>query len=88
MGVAWSIGGVHDRAWGERQIFGKIRFMSYDGCKGKFKIAEYIKKWGKPEDSAKVGASSKSMKRAGITAGDGEPDPKRHKSLDDFMKKK
>ena len=22
-GIAWSIGGVHDRAWPERQIFGK-----------------------------------------------------------------
>ena len=27
-GIAWSIGGVHDRAWGERKIFGKVRFMS------------------------------------------------------------
>lgn len=41
-GVAWSIGGVHDRAWGERPIFGKIRFMSYNGAKSKFKIREYI----------------------------------------------
>lgn len=29
-GIAWSIGGVHDRAWSERPIFGKIRFMSYN----------------------------------------------------------
>lgn len=29
-GIAWSIGGVHDRAWNERPIFGKIRFMSYN----------------------------------------------------------
>ena len=28
VGVAWSIGGVHDRAWGERPVFGKIRYMS------------------------------------------------------------
>ncbi|GAB7024648.1 deoxyribodipyrimidine photo-lyase [Salidesulfovibrio brasiliensis] len=41
-GVAWSIGGVHDRAWGERAIFGKIRFMSYNGAKSKFRIQEYI----------------------------------------------
>ncbi|MGA1824520.1 MAG: hypothetical protein ACMUIP_07620 [bacterium] len=44
VGVAWSIGGVHDRAWGERPIFGKIRFMSYNGCKSKFRIDEYIQK--------------------------------------------
>lgn len=42
-GIAWSIGGVHDRAWGERPVFGKIRYMSYDGCKRKFDIAQYIK---------------------------------------------
>jgi deoxyribodipyrimidine photo-lyase len=28
-GIAWSIGGVHDRPWGEREIFGKVRYMSY-----------------------------------------------------------
>ncbi len=41
-GIAWSIGGVHDRAWGERNIFGKIRYMSYEGCKRKFDINSYI----------------------------------------------
>ena len=43
-GIAWSIGGVHDRPWFERQIFGKIRFMSYNGCKSKFDIEKYINK--------------------------------------------
>ncbi|WP_026167649.1 deoxyribodipyrimidine photo-lyase [Desulfovibrio oxyclinae] len=41
-GVAWSIGGVHDRGWTERPIFGKIRYMSYNGAKSKFRIREYI----------------------------------------------
>jgi hypothetical protein len=31
-GAAWSVGSVHDRAWGERPIFGKIRYMNYNGC--------------------------------------------------------
>lgn len=44
-GIAWSIGGVHDRAWGERKIFGKIRYMSYNGMKRKFNIKEYIEKF-------------------------------------------
>lgn len=44
VGAAWSIGGVHDRAWGERKIFGKIRYMSYNGAKGKFNIKDYIDK--------------------------------------------
>jgi deoxyribodipyrimidine photo-lyase len=43
-GIAWSIGGVHDRAWNERSIFGKIRYMSYNGCKAKFDIRKYINK--------------------------------------------
>lgn len=41
-GIAWSIGGVHDRPWKERNIFGKVRFMSYNGCKSKFDIQSYI----------------------------------------------
>jgi deoxyribodipyrimidine photo-lyase len=44
-GIAWSIGGKHDRAWGERQVFGKIRFMNYNGCKRKFDVDKYIKKY-------------------------------------------
>jgi deoxyribodipyrimidine photo-lyase len=47
-GCAWSIGGVHDRAWFERPVFGKIRYMSYNGCKSKFDVESYIaevKKW-------------------------------------------
>lgn len=42
-GVAWSIGGVHDRAWPERPIFGKIRYMNYNGCRNKFDISQYVK---------------------------------------------
>jgi deoxyribodipyrimidine photo-lyase len=41
-GIAWSIGGVHDRAWAERDIFGKIRYMSYQGCRRKFDVNRYI----------------------------------------------
>jgi len=41
-GISWSIGGVHDRAWNEREIFGKVRFMSYNGCRSKFDIKAYI----------------------------------------------
>lgn len=44
-GVAWSIGGVHDRAWFEREIFGKIRYMNDNGCKRKFEVNKYIKQF-------------------------------------------
>ena len=43
-GVAWSIGGVHDRAYGEREIFGKVRYMSRSGCERKFNVMAYIEK--------------------------------------------
>jgi deoxyribodipyrimidine photo-lyase len=46
-GIAWSIGGVHDRAWGERPIFGKVRYMSYNGCKSKFDVKAYIERISK-----------------------------------------
>ena len=41
-GVAWCFG-KHDRAWTERQIFGKIRYMNANGLKRKFDIDQYIK---------------------------------------------
>ncbi|MGC9150841.1 MAG: deoxyribodipyrimidine photo-lyase [Microbacter sp.] len=42
-GIAWSIGGVHDRAWFSRPIFGKIRYMSFNGCRSKFDVDAYIR---------------------------------------------
>jgi deoxyribodipyrimidine photo-lyase len=45
VGVMWSICGVHDRAWNERNIFGKVRYMNYIGAKRKFDIKAYISKY-------------------------------------------
>ena len=42
VGVAWSIGGVHDRAWGEREVFGKVRYMSLRGAMSKFDVGSYV----------------------------------------------
>lgn len=47
VGIAWSIGGVHDRGWTERPVFGKIRYMNYNGLKRKFNIQDYIDKISK-----------------------------------------
>jgi len=44
-GIAWSLGGLHDRAWKEREIYGKIRYMSSEGCKRKFDVEAYIAKY-------------------------------------------
>jgi deoxyribodipyrimidine photo-lyase len=50
-GIAWSIGGIHDRPWPQRPIFGKIRYMSYAGCKSKFNIEQYISAYIKSNHS-------------------------------------
>jgi len=42
-GVAWCFG-KHDRAWFERDIFGKLRYMNDNGLKRKFNIEDYVKK--------------------------------------------
>jgi len=43
-GIAW-VFGKHDRPWGERPIFGKIRYMNANGLKRKFDIEVYAKKY-------------------------------------------
>ncbi len=40
-GILWSVGGVHDRPWQERDIFGVVRYMNYEGLKRKFNIEDY-----------------------------------------------
>ena len=42
-GVAW-VFGVHDRAWFERPIFGKIRYMAASGLERKCDIRGYVEK--------------------------------------------
>jgi deoxyribodipyrimidine photo-lyase len=41
-GILWSIGGLHDRPWTERPIFGKIRYMNANGLSRKFDIGKYV----------------------------------------------
>lgn len=48
-GCAWSIGGIHDRAWFDRNVFGKIRYMNYNGAKKKFDTKLYINKFNNNE---------------------------------------
>jgi deoxyribodipyrimidine photo-lyase len=42
-GIAWAILGKFDRAWGDRPIFGKIRYMSGASTGKKFDSKEYIR---------------------------------------------
>ncbi|XP_053685313.1 deoxyribodipyrimidine photo-lyase [Sabethes cyaneus] len=46
VGCMWSIGGIHDQGWREREVFGKIRYMNYDGCKRKFDVAAFVARYG------------------------------------------
>jgi len=43
VGVAW-IYGLHDRAWKERPIFGKVRYMAASGLERKCDIRAYVEK--------------------------------------------
>ena len=52
-GIAWCICGTHDNAWTERPIFGKIRYMNYDGCKRKFKVDQFEYKYA-PKYNMKI----------------------------------
>ena len=45
-GIAWAILGKFDRAWGERPIFGKIRYMSRASTGRKFDSKRYIQQMG------------------------------------------
>jgi hypothetical protein len=37
--------GIHDQGWRERSIFGKIRYMNYEGCKRKFDVTRFENKY-------------------------------------------
>lgn len=50
-GIAWSIGGVHDRGWSERPVFGAIRYMNAAGCRRKFDVNRYIRTWMSEQSS-------------------------------------
>jgi len=49
VGAAWSIGGVHDRAWTERKIFGKVRYMNLNGAYRKFDVDAFVERYVNPD---------------------------------------
>lgn len=51
-GVAWCFG-KHDRAWTERKIFGKLRYMNSNGLERKFNIKDYVENMKKEEERLK-----------------------------------
>ena len=47
VGILWAIGGLHDRAFADYPVMGKIRRMTYDSMKRKYDLSNYIKKYTK-----------------------------------------
>jgi len=62
VGCMWSIGGIHDQGWGERPIFGKIRYMNYEGCKRKFDVKKFVAQY--PLAASNAAVSSKKYPKA------------------------
>ncbi len=45
VGILWAIGGLHDRAFIDYPVTGKIRRMTYDSLKRKYDLGDYLKKY-------------------------------------------
>jgi deoxyribodipyrimidine photo-lyase len=50
--ILWLFG-LHDRPWAEREVFGQLRYMSYDGMKRKTDPDAYIREIGYLESQSK-----------------------------------
>lgn len=53
-GIAWAIVGKHDRAWAERPVYGKIRYMSLASTGRKFDSRRYIEQIARLEEGTHV----------------------------------
>jgi deoxyribodipyrimidine photo-lyase len=60
--ILWCFG-LHDRAWGERPIFGQLRYMSLDGMKRKTDVGAYIRGIGSLEATQGLEASQGKVTR-------------------------
>jgi deoxyribodipyrimidine photo-lyase len=47
-GIAWSMGGVHDRPWPPRPVFGKVRSMTFGGARKKFDVDAFVRRFASP----------------------------------------
>lgn len=66
----WSICGIHDQGWKEREIFGKIRYMVDYSLKRKFDMDAYCARFGRKilAESKKKGSqvNTNSSKKKGV----------------------
>lgn len=63
-GIAWAIYGKFDRPWGERKIFGKIRYMSGASSGRKFNSKAYIAQYAPAPESDGSGAAKRQPERS------------------------
>ena len=49
-GILWSVGGVHDRPWFDRPVYGVVRYMNANGLRRKFDIGAYQDRWSPSAD--------------------------------------
>jgi deoxyribodipyrimidine photo-lyase len=61
--ILWCFG-LHDRAWGERKIFGKIRYMSLEGMKRKTDTEAYVREIEELERVSQAGAADLVLHKA------------------------
>lgn len=47
VGILWSVAGLHDRPWFDRDVFGTVRYMAESGAAKKFDTKTYINTWTK-----------------------------------------
>lgn len=90
VGCMWSIGGTHDQGWGERAIFGKIRYMNYEGCKRKFDVKAFVARYPPAAENAAMaaaaqGGSSGSSSKSGGGGAKAKDDSKTSK-IESFFK--
>ncbi len=61
VGILWAIGGLHDRAFTDYPVTGKIRRMTYQSIKQKYDLDNYLKKMC-PNDTKEVNYCIKHLK--------------------------
>lgn len=54
-GIAWSLGGVHDRPWPERPVFGTVRSMTAKGAAAKFDVQAFVRSVSAPGTGERPG---------------------------------
>lgn len=51
VGILWSVGGLHDRAFRDYPVTGKIRRMAYSSIKRKYNLSDYLEKYVSDENT-------------------------------------